>query len=167
MSDARRETDRDAADLDDELDRDELRQRYYGLLQELRVVVPGVQVLVAFLLTAPFAARFAELDDLQRRAFGVAMMSGMLSVTAYIAPMAFHRVGERKVRATRLKWSIRCTLVGLAALAVALLSALFVVSDLTFGLAPAVAFTIVAGLAMALLWLVFPLSQRRGRHPRP
>ena len=47
-----------ANDLDDELDRDELRQRYYGLLQEVRVLLPGVQILVAFLLTIPFDCAF-------------------------------------------------------------------------------------------------------------
>jgi Family of unknown function (DUF6328) len=51
-------SDEDTEDLDDVADREELRQRYYGLLQELRVVLPGVQVLLAFLLTAPFAQRF-------------------------------------------------------------------------------------------------------------
>ncbi len=49
--------DRPASELDDRADREELRERYYGLLQELRVILPGVQVLVAFLLTVPFASR--------------------------------------------------------------------------------------------------------------
>jgi hypothetical protein len=53
--------------LDSERNRGELRDRYYGLLQELRVVLPGVQVLVAFLLTAPFATRFGQVDDAGRR----------------------------------------------------------------------------------------------------
>ncbi len=48
------------AELDDEADRDELRRRYYGLMQELRVLLPGVQILVAFLLTVPFATRFGN-----------------------------------------------------------------------------------------------------------
>ena len=47
-------------------DREELRTRYQMLLQELRVVLPGVQVLMAFLQTAPFAQRFGDLDDLGR-----------------------------------------------------------------------------------------------------
>ncbi len=55
--------DRPTGELDDEQDRDELRRRYYGLLQELRVLLPGVQILVAFLLTAPFASGFAQLDE--------------------------------------------------------------------------------------------------------
>ena len=54
----------DAAELDDDRDRDELRSRYGMLLQELRVLLPGVQLLVAFLLTAPFAQGFERVDDL-------------------------------------------------------------------------------------------------------
>ncbi len=54
----------DAQDLDDMADRDVLRNRYEVLLQELRASLPGVQILSAFLLTAPFSQRFDELDDL-------------------------------------------------------------------------------------------------------
>ena len=72
--------------LDDRLDRSELRDRYYGLLQELRVVLPGVQVLVAFLLTAPFSARFADLDDVGVAAYLVALVSAVLATICRVAP---------------------------------------------------------------------------------
>src|SRR6476469_6771134 len=75
--------DRPAAQLDDEADRDELRERYYGLLQELRVLLPGVQILVAFLLTAPFANRFSKLDPMGRRLYGVALMTGLVAIVAF------------------------------------------------------------------------------------
>jgi len=80
------DADDDTRHLDEEADRDELRQRHYGLLQELRVVLPGVQVLLAFLLTVPFAARFTELDDAGRRAFEIALTSSMLSVVFLLGP---------------------------------------------------------------------------------
>lgn len=60
--------DRTLAELDNERDRVELRSRYYGLLQELRVVLPGVQVFLAFLLTVPFTQRFDDVDDRGRMA---------------------------------------------------------------------------------------------------
>ena len=56
--------DDDAERLDDVADREELRTRYYGLLQENRVLVPGVQVLVGFLIAVPFNGRFTEVDSL-------------------------------------------------------------------------------------------------------
>ena len=73
-----------ANQLDDERDREELRNCYYGLMQELRIVLPGVQVLVAFLLTVPFAQGFAEIDDFSRGLFGAALVAAILSVVAFI-----------------------------------------------------------------------------------
>ena len=83
--------DRPASSLDDTMDREELRNRYYGLLEELRTMLPGVQVLVAFLLTVPFAAKFDQLDDLGRTLFGRAILSSITSVTCMLTPTAFHR----------------------------------------------------------------------------
>src|SRR3954452_24783565 len=97
-ADSERRDDRSAAELDDEADREELRRRYYGLLQELRVLLPGVQILVAFLLTAPFAARFAELDQLEKGLYGVALAAGILAIIVFAAPIAMHRVGDRQSR---------------------------------------------------------------------
>src|SRR6059036_2923903 len=74
------DADKPAWMLDDDDDRDELRNRYYTLLQELRVVLPGVQVLAAFLLTVPFAQRFAVLDATGKTLFAVSLVSASLSV---------------------------------------------------------------------------------------
>src|SRR5918994_2347311 len=118
-------SDDDTKYLDDATDREELRQRHYGLLQELRVVLPGVQVLLAFLLTVPFAQRFGELDAWGRRAYEVALTSSMLSVVFLLGPTFLHRFGERTARRERLLWSIRLMVVGLAFLGIALLAALW------------------------------------------
>ena len=109
-----------ASELDDEGDWKELRDRYYGLLQELRVILPGAQVLVAFLLTAPFAAGFPHLDSTNRFLFGVATVSGLLSVITLLTPTVFHRVANRRYRSARLVWAVRCTMVGLVLLGIAL-----------------------------------------------
>jgi hypothetical protein len=100
-----RHSDADLDELDDERDRDELRRRYYGLLQELRVVLPGVQVLLAFLLTVPFARRFSELDDPGRGLFAVALVGAASSVVCFVAPTVLHRVGHRQARRERLEWA--------------------------------------------------------------
>src|SRR4029077_299561 len=97
-------SDTPAGELGDHADRDELRSRYYGLLQELRVLLPGAQVLVAFMLTAPFAARFSELDDVGRSLFGVALVSGSLAIISFATPSALHRFGPRTERSERLRW---------------------------------------------------------------
>ena len=70
-------------------------------------ILPGVQVLLAFLLTVPFAQRFEELDDWGRRSFGLALTSSMFSVVFLLGPTFLHRLGERTARSARLLWSIR------------------------------------------------------------
>ena len=137
--------DRELYELDDQLDREEppyrshllapseLRRRYGILLQELRVVLPGVQVLVGFLLTVPFANRFPELDASGRAAYGIALVASLLSVVCLITPTVYHRVADRRERTARLRWGIRLTVAGLALLAVALGAGLWCVSRLVFG----------------------------------
>src|ERR1700712_5224635 len=100
------ESDRPVSRLDDEADRDELRRRYYGLMQELRVLLPGVQILVAFLLTAPFAARFTRLDGPGKALYAVALGAGAMSVILFATPTVIHRVGQRRSRSARLRASV-------------------------------------------------------------
>jgi hypothetical protein len=152
--------------LDDEADRDELRRRYYGLMQELRVLLPGVQVLVAFLLTAPFASGFDQLDAFGRDLYGAALVSGLLSVVAFMTPTAFHRFGDRRARSERLRVGIAMTRVGFGLLAFSLLAALEVVARLVFGGTAAAVMAVVVGGAMLAVWIVLPLRSRvRDRQP--
>src|ERR1700710_2987130 len=88
-------------ELDDVLDRDEIRARFDMLLQEVRVVLPGVQVLSAFLLTAPFSQRFEQLDAAERWAYGIALTTSMVSVVCLLGPTLAHRLGERQAGSTR------------------------------------------------------------------
>jgi hypothetical protein len=149
--------DADARHLDDEADREELRSRWYGLLQELRVVLPGAQVLLAFLLTAPFSERFDDLDDAQRAAYVVAVVAGLVAVVSLIAPTVFHRVVDRTKRKVRLAWGVRMAMIGTWTLAVALLSALWCVLDFTFGGGLAWVLTGLGTAAIAALWIAVPL----------
>ncbi len=153
------------ANLDNELDRKELRKRYYGLMQELRVILPGVQVLVGFLLTVPFAPRFAELEPVENRLYGVALMSSMLSVVAFVTPTAFHRMGDRRARAERLTLAIRMSRLGLALLAVALTSSTYVVGAFVFSNLAGLLMSLGAAGAMIVLWFLTPLRTLWPRHP--
>lgn len=156
--------DRPLAALDDRADRAELRRRYYGLLQELRVLVPGSQILVAFLLTAPFADRFPQVDHLGRVFYGIALTTSVLSVITFITPTAIHRVGHRRSRVGRLRWSIRTMRLGLVSLGVALTSAFLVVSRAVFDdwIAWALAGAVVA--TMVSMWVVVPHYAGRSTH---
>jgi len=161
-------SDEDTTYLDDVTDRAELRDRYYGLLQELRVVLPGVQVLLAFLLTAPFAAKFDELDSWGRRAYQVALTSSMLSVTFLLSPTFLHRFGQRTARRDRLLWSIRLMVVGLILLGLSLLTALWGVARFVFGDITAWELVVPVAVTMLVLWIILPFTlRRRGSRPAP
>jgi MFS family permease len=160
-------SDEDTRFLDDTTDRRELRDRYYGLLQELRVVLPGVQVLLAFLLTVPFAQRFNELDDWGRRAYEAALTCSMLSVVFLLGPTFLHRFGERTARRDRLLWSIRLMVVGLALLGLALITALWGVARFVFGDGSALQLVIPVAVAMVGVWVIVPLTLKRRGSTEP
>jgi hypothetical protein len=166
MTEQSRESERDASDLDDFDDREELRQRYYGLLQELRVVLPGVQVLMAFLLTTPFASRFNDLDDTGRAAYFLALTSALGSIISLLTPTVFHRVADRTARSARLEWGVRMTLIGVGLLAVALSASAWCIVRLVYGTALA---NVVAAAAVASfvgIWVVLPLAVARDNGSR-
>jgi hypothetical protein len=155
------ESDLDLAALDDRRDRAELRKRYYGLLQELRVVLPGVQVLLAFLFTVPFTEGFRRMDSVERGSFGVAILSALLAVICMLSPAAMHRFGERTARRARLRWSIRLTMAGLILLALALVSALWAVAKFVYGTGTAIFVVVPVSLSIPALWWVLPARMGR------
>ena len=131
------------------------------LLNELRVILPGVQFLFAFLLTVPFSQRFSELNSLETGVFFVTLLCTAIATALLMAPSAQHRVLWREgVREQRLELGNSLTLVGLAFLVPAMVGAVFVVSAFIFGLTIAVVVTVVLILFFTLLWFVFPLRYR-------
>jgi hypothetical protein len=150
------EDDRELEELDDVRDRKELRQRYYTLLQELRVVLPGIQVLAAFLLTAPFAQRFPDLDAWGEFTYGVSLVASILSVICLLTPTVYHRTARRNDRVGRLRWGIRMTIIGQWLIAVALMFAMWCITQLVFGFQAAWLFTIPMTIVILSLWLVLP-----------
>jgi hypothetical protein len=154
-------TDVEADQLDDHRDREELRTRYYSLLQENRVLLPGVQILVAFLVTVPFNQRFEELDSGGEAGWAAALTLGCLAIVCLMSPIVFHRVGKRTSRSARLVWGIRTQRAGIATFAGSLLvSVVFVIR---FVRSPASALVVVALLllAMVYLWLLVPVFDAR------
>lgn len=139
---------------------EELRDRYRELLEELRVILPGVQVLFAFLLTAPFSSRFPDLDLVGRRGYFVALVGAAASTLLLLTPTAYHRLAPDADRARRLRIAVRLTVAGLATLGTAIVAALFVVTRFVFENTAA---TVVAGgllLLGAVLWYGLPLHRR-------
>jgi hypothetical protein len=129
------------------------------LLNELRVALPGVQVLFAFLLAVPFANGFPKLSKLDRDIFFVAFIATALSTVLLIAPSSYHRLRWRQFDKERLlvvsNW---LTIAGLALLAVAITCTVFVITDFLFHRSWAATFTAIVATAFLILWYGLPLG---------
>lgn len=141
-------------------DAEALRERYRELLEELRTIMPGVQVLFAFLLIAPFSNRFEQLDVLGVRAFAIALVTAALATIVFLTPAAYHRLRPPGHRRERLMTSIRVQLAGMGLLAFATADAVFVVVRFLFNTATGLVAAGVVVLAVVGLWLVLPSSSR-------
>ena len=127
------------------------------LLQELRIVIPGVQVLFAFLLTVPFSQGFTKLDSLQRGVFFATLLCTAAATALLIAPSSHHRLLFRQgVREQRVQIGNVLAILGLVFLVPAMVGVLFVITDLIFGLVTAIVTTALVALGFVLLWFVLP-----------
>ena len=131
------------------------------LLQELRVALPGVQVLFAFLLTVPFAQGFTKIDDFQRDLYFGVLLSTAVATALLIAPTAYHRLLFRlRDKEHLVRISNRLAIAGLAVLAVSLTGAVLLISDILFkSPAPAI-FTALTGMTFLVLWGLLPAIRR-------
>jgi hypothetical protein len=146
---------------DGETRQERINRELIELLNELRVALPGVQFLFAFLLIVPFQQTAARLSDFQKDVYFVALASAALATALLIAPAAQHRVLFRQQDKERLlRRSNRSAVAGLLALGVAICSALLLVVDILFSLTLA---WITAGSLAVLLswwWVALPYWQR-------
>jgi Family of unknown function (DUF6328) len=137
------------------------------LLQELRVALPGVQVLFAFLLTVPFTQRFEDLSAFQKDLFYGVLISVSLATVLLVAPTAGHRIlFRRQQKEYIVTLANRLVLVGLALLAIAMCGAIALIGDFLFGAATAIVSTAAIATAFALFWFAGPLRRRAELPPR-
>lgn len=145
---------------------EQMRERYRELLEELRTVIPGSQVLFAFLLTVPFSSRFDQLDDFGRNVFILVLLGVAAATVCFLAPAAFHRISGHAHRHTRLRYAIRFAVTGMVLLGASMSGAVFLVTRFIsrdtawVGAASGIA---VATL-IVVLWYLVPLV--RSRKPR-
>ncbi|HEV2895209.1 MAG TPA: DUF6328 family protein [Actinomycetota bacterium] len=138
------------------------------LLQELRVMLPGVQVLLAFLLTAPFQQRFAQLPGSLRNAFFASIACATLATVLLIAPSAHHRLRWRAGEKERLlRIGNQMALWGTVFLAAAIVLALYVVTNVLFTSELALATAIAAVILFAGIWYVLPMVGRPSEDEDP
>jgi hypothetical protein len=131
------------------------------LLNELRVALPGVQVLFAFLLAVPFTQRFGEVTSTQKGAFFIALLTTAISSVLLIAPSSFHRIQWRQHDKERLlEISNGFTIAGLAFLALAMTAVVFMITDVLFKGPTSTLVSIALGLLFAVFWYAIPLYRK-------
>jgi hypothetical protein len=141
-----------------ESEKERVDRELIELLNELRIALPGVQVLFAFLLTLPFTNRFPETTGVQRDIYFVALVAAVVSTALLIAPTAYHRINFRQQNKERLLWHAnRLALAGLLSLAVSLLTSLYVVTGFLFGSTAVAIVLVLAGGLFLALWYVLPM----------
>ena len=142
-----------------ESEEDKRDRELIELLNELRVALPGVQVLFAFLLIVPFSNGFPRLGSLDRDIFFVAFIATAVSTILLIAPSSFHRLRWRQHDKERmLVISNYLTIAGLFALAVAITATIFVITDFVFHRTWATVFTTVVAVLFLVFWYGIPIA---------
>jgi len=137
-------------------------RNWIELLQELRVMQTGVQILTGFLLILPFQSRFADLDDYQRTAYLALVLVCIAATGLLVAPVALHRALFRK----HLKRSVvtggdRMARAGLVLLAIALAGTALLVFDVVVGRVAGIVVGAAAAVVLLGLWAVVPAVVRR------
>lgn len=145
----------------DESHEERLNRELIELLNELRVALPGVQVLFAFLLTVPFSSRFAQLTDAQHAVYFATFVGTTIATALLMAPTAYHRIRFRQGDKERmLRTSNRFAIMGLGFLAISISLAVALTADLVFGFVAGVSSGVLAMVLTVWVWFAIPLSRR-------
>lgn len=131
------------------------------LLNGLRVILPGVQVLLAFLLTVPFSSGFPKATGFEQALYFVTVLLTVGAIAALTAPAAYHRLRFREGDKERMLFTSNAfAIAGLALLALSMSGVVFLITDVLFGTAVAAP---VAALILGVFvgaWFVVPLSRK-------
>ena len=139
------------------------------VLDEIRVVLPGVQLLFGFLLAAPFTSQFRAITGAVHAAFLVCFLTTAASCIFLIAPSVYHRLHWRRDvrdKEQMLRACNRLAIAGGALLAIAMTAAVYVVTSIAATPASALASSAAAGLLITLLWFALPLARRQADRKR-
>jgi phosphatidylserine synthase len=149
-----------------ETEKERLDRNMSELLQELRVALPGVQVLFAFLLTVPFQQGFSKATAFQKDVYLVTLLLTALASALLISPSAYHRLEFRQNDKKHIVlMANRFAIAGFAVLAAAMTSAVLLVTDYLYSDTTSIVSTIGVGVVLYGLWYAAPLTRRlRGDH---
>jgi Family of unknown function (DUF6328) len=147
-----------------ETEQERLDRNLTELLNELRVALPGVQVLFAFLLVVPFNQRFVDVTTFQRTIYFVTLLCAAAASAFLIAPSVHHRIMfRRQDKEYIVRTANRTAIVGLTFLSVAMTGAILLVTDVLFGPATVAITASAVAIMFALLWYAVPLRRLRAK----
>ena len=145
----------------DESRQERVNRELIELLNELRVALPGVQVLFAFLLAVPFSAGWDKVTGFQKDVFFGTLIATSISTACFIVPTAYHRLNfRRQDKEHILLRSNKFAIAGIIFLAGSMTGVVVLITDVIYSDAAAVVSGIVAFLLFVGLWLVLPLARR-------
>jgi hypothetical protein len=131
------------------------------LLQELRVALPGVQVLFAFLLAVPFQQNFTKITSFEEKVYFATLLCTAVSAALLISPTAYHRLTFHLQQKRRLVFlANRLAIAGLCFLALAMTGAIVLITDVLFGGIATALFGAAAAVMFGVLWGLLPLRRR-------
>jgi len=147
----------------DESEQERVDRNLQEMLGELRVALPGVQVLFAFLLVVPFNQRFAQVTDFQKTLYLATLLCTTASTVCLIAPTVHHRIEFRRQDKERIvQTGNHIVVAGLTLLAVAMTGAVLFVTDVLYGTTTTIFAVAGVGGAFAVLWYAIPLRRMGG-----
>jgi hypothetical protein len=143
---------------DEETPRERANRELIELLNELRVVLPGITVLLAFLLAVPFAKGWPKVTPFERDVFVVAFLAAAVSVALLTAPSSYHRLRFRHgVKEHMVKVGNRFAIAGIAAFAVALHAVVLLVMSYVVSRTAGIVAAAVLAVFVGTLWYGLPL----------
>ncbi|HVF77022.1 MAG TPA: DUF6328 family protein [Solirubrobacteraceae bacterium] len=151
----------------DETEEERLNRQLDQLLNEVRVAMPGVQVLFAFLLAVPFQQRFAQVSEFQRTVYFATLLASAAASAFFIAPTAYHRLmfeGGDKPMLVRI--GNKFALMGLVCLALAMNGAVLLVTDVLFSPSTVVVTITATAVLYIGLWFGLGLARRMSKQPK-
>jgi hypothetical protein len=131
------------------------------LLNELRVALPGVQVLFAFLLTVPFTQGWSRVTPFQQDLYFASLLASAAATAFLIAPSAIHRLDFQQGDKPRIvQVSNVLAIVGLTFLALAVVGVVWLITDVLYGGTSVIAYTVAVAGLFVVLWYAIPLVMR-------
>ena len=145
-----------------ESEKERIDRELIELLNEVRVALPGVQVLFAFLLLLPFQPTFRDsVGDVERAAYLVALLAALAASVLLISPSTFHRIRFRdRDKLALLMISNRLLLAASICLGVSLAAVTYLVTEILYGQVIGVTVAAGAGIATVIFWYAIPLARK-------